>query len=47
MKTGHFIMRCKECDTVISQCRCMDCNKEIRYGICAKCDKLIKEQETK
>ena len=39
---GHFIEKCRECGTVISQCRCMSKDKTVRYGICNKC----KEKDT-
>ncbi len=44
---GHFITRCKECDTVINQCRCFDHSKELRYDICDNCKKLVEEKEEK
>ena len=34
---SHFIEKCRECGTTISQCRCPDLNKTVKYGICAKC----------
>lgn len=34
---GHFKLICKECQTVISQCRCPAPDKEIRYSICDTC----------
>ena len=37
MRNGHFIEKCKQCNTVISQCRCMDCNKIKLFSVCEKC----------
>ncbi len=34
---GHFIMKCKECDKVIAQCRCPDKNKLVVYDTCDEC----------
>ncbi len=34
---GHSKTLCKECNTVIAQCRCNDPNKEIKYEVCDKC----------
>ena len=36
---GHFIMKCRECGTVIMQCRCATKDKEIRLSICDDCAK--------
>jgi hypothetical protein len=33
----HFIVKCKNCGSIISQCRCMDLNKTVRYSTCDKC----------
>lgn len=33
----HHITRCKNCNTIISQCRCMSPNKTVHYGICNAC----------
>ena len=39
---SHFIMKCRECDKIMAQCRCVNCNKEVRYGTCMTCmDKKI------
>lgn len=35
---GHFIMYCKSCNKVISQCRCPDPNKKKIYAICQDCE---------
>ena len=34
---SHFIMYCKYCEKVISQCRCPSKDKEKKYGVCTKC----------
>ena len=34
---NHYIKKCKECGTVVSQCRCYDKNKPIILVICDKC----------
>jgi hypothetical protein len=39
---GHYIMYCKECNKVISQCRCMDLNKTKYYAVCDECEKKTK-----
>lgn len=36
---SHYIIICKICNVIISQCRCMDKNKEIKGSICSKCEK--------
>ena len=33
----HYIKKCKECDTVISQCRCADKNKNVLYESPIRC----------
>lgn len=38
----HFIERCSNCDTVISQCRCMG-DKETKYSVCDKCKQEIED----
>ena len=45
----HFIEKCKECGTVISQCRCMDQNKRVILNTCESCKEKAKrvEQEKK
>lgn len=41
----HFIMKCKKCERIISQCRCPDKNKTVRYmESCAICDKEKKNE---
>jgi len=43
---GHYKTICKECGTIISQCRCMACDKTIIYDTCNEClDKLVKFEE--
>lgn len=45
--SNHFIVKCKSCDGVVSQCRCPAPNKTIQYSICDKCksmEKLSAEQ---
>jgi hypothetical protein len=34
---SHFIVYCRVCNKVISQCRCMFCDKEKKYGVCPEC----------
>ena len=34
---AHYITKCKECDTVISQCRCPSLNKVTNYDTCTNC----------
>ena len=34
---GHYITKCKECDTVIGQCRCPSLNKVTKYDTCTDC----------
>jgi hypothetical protein len=34
---AHFITKCKECDTVINQCRCPSLNKVTKYDTCTNC----------
>lgn len=36
MSHDHFIVRCKNCQAVISQCRCIG-PKAIRWELCKKC----------
>ena len=36
---SHFIEKCKECGTTISQCRCPSENKVVRHGTCKECTK--------
>ncbi len=44
--SSHFIEKCKDCDTVITQCRCLDDgSKELRYGLCEKCKNKIIQNE--
>lgn len=35
--SGHFVMKCRYCETVISQCRCISNNKEKRWDVCNVC----------
>ena len=37
----HFKVECKDCGTVITQCRCPSKDKETRYDLCASCTKAI------
>jgi hypothetical protein len=37
MLGAHFIVKCRVCKSVMSQCRCPSLNKEIRFELCAKC----------
>ena len=30
----HFIIKCRKCDKVITQCRCIAKDKTVRYGDC-------------
>lgn len=36
MSTDHFIMKCRECKTILAQCRCIG-KKEIKWSLCEKC----------
>lgn len=38
--TNHGKIVCKECGTVIAQCRCMSCDKTVTESICEECKKL-------
>lgn len=33
----HFIVMCRQCKIVISQCRCAEKNKVETYELCNKC----------
>jgi hypothetical protein len=39
---NHFQEICRECSTVIAQCRCSTPGKETRYGLCVSCAAPIK-----
>lgn len=41
MIPNHYIIKCKICSTVISQCRCMAKDKEVRLAICAECKEKL------
>ena len=43
MAHGHQRVLCKECDTVITQCRCMSRDKITEYSTCDKCKIAIAE----
>jgi len=45
--SGHYIMLCKYCDAVISQCKCFDLNKQKIYAICDECEKKETVKELK
>lgn len=50
MSHNHRIIKCRECDTVIGQCRCMKVDKMVVYELCNKCkidDLLDQAQEYK
>jgi hypothetical protein len=34
---NHYIKKCKECQTVIGQCRCPAENKFVEWAVCEKC----------
>jgi hypothetical protein len=34
---NHFITKCKQCETVINQCRCPSESKTVEWGMCASC----------
>jgi hypothetical protein len=36
---AHFILACKDCGTVIGQCRCPSDGKQRRYGLCPPCER--------
>ncbi len=38
---NHYIKKCKECQTVIGQCRCFAENKFVEWGVCEKCSQKI------
>jgi hypothetical protein len=42
---SHFIIRCKKCNTIISQCRCPSWHKPTTYKLCAKCGLGITQAE--
>ena len=44
MHSGHFIKKCSNCDTVISQCKCMS-EKETIYEICDSCAAWAVQEE--
>ena len=44
---SHYIAKCKECKTVISQCRCMDHNKLTEWVVCDNCQKGTKKKRKK
>ena len=44
---SHHVKKCRECKTIISQCRCFDHNKEVIWETCATCAKKILDQATK
>ena len=47
MIAGHFIVKCSQCGTVITQCRCIG-PKDERQDICLKCrDANLKALEAK
>lgn len=33
----HKVKKCKECKTVIEQCRCMSPNKTVEWSVCDLC----------
>ena len=43
--TKHFKTICKECDSVISQCRCQSPDKEAKYDMCSICEKCKKKEK--
>lgn len=47
MSHGHYQILCKECDTVIEQCRCpaWGSGKATTYEICEKCKELKEEKD--
>ena len=44
---GHHILKCKECNKVIEQCRCMKENKPIIYSVCDQCLKIKEDEKPK
>ena len=34
---GHFITKCRYCETVLEQCRCTSKGKEKRWDVCNVC----------
>jgi hypothetical protein len=41
---NHYIEKCKECQTVMGQCRCPDPNKEVRWTLCPECKVKLSEE---
>ena len=40
----HFKVLCRECRTLIAQCRCFDLSKIIRYELCENCKSTTGEK---
>jgi hypothetical protein len=34
---SHFVIKCKYCQGIMTQCRCPDPNKPVTYDICNAC----------
>ena len=45
MSHDHFIIKCKVCEGVISQCRCMSKEKSVLWQLCDKCKSKEQAQE--
>lgn len=41
---NHYKVVCKQCETIMSQCRCPDPNKKVYYEICEKCKSKVAEK---
>lgn len=39
---NHYIKKCKECQTVMGQCRCPAENKFVEWAVCEKCSQKTK-----
>ena len=45
MHTSHHIIRCSDCDIVISQCKCMASDKTVLYELCNICKNKTTEEK--
>jgi hypothetical protein len=44
---NHYIKKCKECQTVIGQCRCPAENKFVEWAVCEKCSAPNRVRDSK
>lgn len=42
IKIKHGIIKCKNCDKIIIQCKCPYSTTNIKYSICEECDRKEK-----